>query len=173
MALDFNLFSSLHRHVQINNDGAIRFYEKFGFEIVEEKKNYYKRIEPADAYVLQKSFRKKDKCETKDQNGENWSKPLCPHIIKPWIFFLCVNKWSLYSSKYKSYLCITFVLFLAITKRTYIVPAIWKKCRWFYLQFFFLFVFLFTSNTKCMNVSVYGIFCVFTHLSCFMLINFV
>lgn len=71
MALDLNLFSSLHRHVQINNDGAIRFYEKFGFEIVEEKKNYYKRIEPADAYVLQKSFRKKDKCETKDQNGEN------------------------------------------------------------------------------------------------------
>lgn len=45
------------RHVQVNNDGAIKFYEKFGFKIVEEKKNYYKRIEPADAYVLQKTFR--------------------------------------------------------------------------------------------------------------------
>lgn len=44
--------------MQINNDGAIKFYEDFGFEIVEEKKNYYKRIEPADAYVLQKSFGK-------------------------------------------------------------------------------------------------------------------
>lgn len=44
--------------MQVNNEGAIKFYEKFGFEIVEEKKNYYKRIEPADAYVLQKSFRK-------------------------------------------------------------------------------------------------------------------
>ena len=44
-------------HVQVNNDSAIKFYEKFGFEIAEEKKNYYKRIEPADAYVLQKSFR--------------------------------------------------------------------------------------------------------------------
>jgi len=44
-------------HVQVNNQGAINFYEKFGFKIVEEKKNYYKRIEPADAYVLQKSFK--------------------------------------------------------------------------------------------------------------------
>lgn len=43
--------------MQVNNEGAIRFYEKFGFKIVEEKKNYYKRIEPADAYVLQKSFK--------------------------------------------------------------------------------------------------------------------
>ena len=40
---------------------------------MEEKKNYYKRIEPADAYVLQKSFRKKDKCESREQDGENWT----------------------------------------------------------------------------------------------------
>lgn len=48
----------------MNNEGAIKFYEKHGFEIVEEKKNYYKRIEPADAYVLQKTFRQKP-AETK------------------------------------------------------------------------------------------------------------
>lgn len=42
------------RHVQLNNDGAIEFYKKFGFEIVETKEHYYKRIEPADAYVLEK-----------------------------------------------------------------------------------------------------------------------
>ncbi|CAC5421737.1 N-alpha-acetyltransferase 50-like [Mytilus californianus] len=51
-------FDNVFLHVQVNNEGAIKFYEKFGFEIVEEKKNYYKRIEPADAYVLQKTFRK-------------------------------------------------------------------------------------------------------------------
>lgn len=42
----------------MNNEGAIDFYQKFGFEIVETKEHYYKRIEPADAHVLQKTIRK-------------------------------------------------------------------------------------------------------------------
>lgn len=46
-----------YRHVQVNNEGAIDFYKKFGFEIVETKEHYYKRIEPADAHVLQKTLR--------------------------------------------------------------------------------------------------------------------
>ncbi|KAI0223000.1 N-alpha-acetyltransferase 50, partial [Lamellibrachia satsuma] len=50
-------FDNVFLHVQINNDSAIKFYEKFGFEIVERKTSYYKRIEPADAFVLQKTFR--------------------------------------------------------------------------------------------------------------------
>lgn len=41
----------------MNNVGAIDFYKKFGFEIHETKKHYYKRIEPADAHVLQKTLR--------------------------------------------------------------------------------------------------------------------
>lgn len=41
----------------MNNEGAIDFYKKFGFEVVETKKHYYKRIEPADAHVLQKTLR--------------------------------------------------------------------------------------------------------------------
>ncbi|XP_065213187.1 probable N-acetyltransferase san [Planococcus citri] len=52
-------FDSIYLHVQLNNDGAIEFYKKFGFEIVETKEHYYKRIEPADAYVLEKVLKPK------------------------------------------------------------------------------------------------------------------
>ncbi|KAJ8887964.1 hypothetical protein PR048_007448 [Dryococelus australis] len=41
-------FDSIFLHVQVNNEGAIEFYKKFGFEIVETKEHYYKRIEPAE-----------------------------------------------------------------------------------------------------------------------------
>ncbi|KAL0280620.1 UNVERIFIED_CONTAM: hypothetical protein PYX00_001854 [Menopon gallinae] len=50
-------FDSIFLHVQVNNEDAIAFYKKFGFEIVETKEHYYKRIEPADAHVLQKTLR--------------------------------------------------------------------------------------------------------------------
>uniref|UniRef100_T1II22 N-terminal methionine N(alpha)-acetyltransferase NatE n=1 Tax=Strigamia maritima TaxID=126957 RepID=T1II22_STRMM len=50
-------FDTIFLHVQINNESAIQFYRKFGFEVVETKQHYYKRIEPADAHVLQKTLR--------------------------------------------------------------------------------------------------------------------
>nr|CAG4650514.1 EOG090X0ED2 [Sida crystallina] len=50
-------FQSILLHVQVNNQSAIDFYKKFGFEIVETKEQYYKRIEPADAHVLMKVLR--------------------------------------------------------------------------------------------------------------------
>lgn len=52
-------FDSIFLHVKVDNKGAIEFYKRFGFEIVETKQHYYKRIEPADAHVLQKTLTKK------------------------------------------------------------------------------------------------------------------
>ena len=52
-----NTFDSIFLHVQVNNQDAIEFYKKFGFEIVETRKNYYKRIEPPDAHVLSKNLK--------------------------------------------------------------------------------------------------------------------
>merc|ERR1711936_95363 len=49
-------FDSVVLHVQVSNDVALEFYKKFGFEIVETKEAYYKRIEPADAHVLEKKI---------------------------------------------------------------------------------------------------------------------
>jgi len=49
-------YESVFLHVQVNNEGAINFYRNFGFDIVETKQNYYKRIDPADAYVLEKKL---------------------------------------------------------------------------------------------------------------------
>lgn len=44
--------ASVHLHVQVNNDDAIRFYEKSGFKIAEVIKDYYMRIQPRDAVLL-------------------------------------------------------------------------------------------------------------------------
>jgi len=44
----------IYLHVQISNDDAKRFYEKHGFKEVEIYKGYYKKIEPHDAWVLEK-----------------------------------------------------------------------------------------------------------------------
>jgi len=43
-------------HVQINNTDAIRFYAKHGFAVVAEIAEYYRRVEPRAAAVLELRF---------------------------------------------------------------------------------------------------------------------
>lgn len=45
--------SSIYLHVQVSNDGAKAFYEKHGFKVVRVYENYYKKIVPHDAWVLE------------------------------------------------------------------------------------------------------------------------
>ncbi|KAG8077210.1 hypothetical protein GUJ93_ZPchr0007g3238 [Zizania palustris] len=44
----------IYLHVQTNNDDAIAFYKKFGFEITKTIEKYYKNITPPDCYVVTK-----------------------------------------------------------------------------------------------------------------------
>lgn len=47
----------MYLHVQTNNDDALGFYESMGFDKGEVVKDYYKRIEPPDAYCVSKKIR--------------------------------------------------------------------------------------------------------------------
>lgn len=45
--------SSIYLHVQVSNDGGKAFYEKHSFKMVRVYENYYKKIVPHDAWVLE------------------------------------------------------------------------------------------------------------------------
>jgi ribosomal protein S18 acetylase RimI-like enzyme len=52
-----HVFSHIYLTVQIGNDEALKFYEKFGFVNAQTLVNYYKRVEPRDAYLLELSIK--------------------------------------------------------------------------------------------------------------------
>ena len=45
---------SLYMHVQTSNTDARRFYERHGFKEVALAENYYKKIVPHEAWVLER-----------------------------------------------------------------------------------------------------------------------
>jgi ribosomal protein S18 acetylase RimI-like enzyme len=44
----------IYLNVQTNNDEALTFYKSLGFTIAQTIRNYYKRIDPPDCYVVSK-----------------------------------------------------------------------------------------------------------------------
>ncbi|CAF0961154.1 unnamed protein product [Adineta ricciae] len=49
---------SIYLHVQINNETALAFYKKFGFQVISTATEYYRRLEPCDAYLLERALKK-------------------------------------------------------------------------------------------------------------------
>ena len=43
-------------HVQASNESALSFYEKHGFDTKEKLEGYYKELEDADCYILEKKI---------------------------------------------------------------------------------------------------------------------
>ncbi len=48
--------SKVYLHVQVTNTSAVEFYKKNEFEVVKTEKDYYKNIEPRDAFLLSKTI---------------------------------------------------------------------------------------------------------------------
>jgi len=55
--------------MQFGNDPAITFYKKYGFDILEEIKDFYTDIEPRDCYFMRRDMHKEIDLE-RDMNKE-------------------------------------------------------------------------------------------------------
>jgi len=52
--------SHVYVHVQISNTDARKFYEREGFKVTSEVKDYYKKITPADAWLMEREITPED-----------------------------------------------------------------------------------------------------------------
>jgi N-alpha-acetyltransferase 50 len=48
--------SKAYLHVQVSNEDAKRFYEQHGFVAVRVHNDYYRKLQPRDAWVLEKTI---------------------------------------------------------------------------------------------------------------------
>jgi len=46
--------TKIYLHVQVSNQHAREFYEHHGFKVVGKHENYYKKIQPRDAWILER-----------------------------------------------------------------------------------------------------------------------
>ncbi|KAF8316404.1 N-acetyltransferase NAT13 [Clavulina sp. PMI_390] len=57
---DTGRITLMYLHVQISNTDARRFYERNGFKLVREIEGYYKKIEPRNAWLLEREITSAD-----------------------------------------------------------------------------------------------------------------
>jgi len=57
--------SRIYLHVQVSNDGAKKFYERHGFKEIGIHENYYKKIVPHHAWILERVINKATDVEDK------------------------------------------------------------------------------------------------------------
>ena len=63
MVNKYSSVEQIYLHVQVNNEAAIDFYKKNGFEKIDDvQQNYYEEsVQPRDAFILSKSVTKETK----------------------------------------------------------------------------------------------------------------
>lgn len=52
--------SHIYLHVQVSRESAKKFYERHGFQTLDLFKDYYKKIEPRDAWIMERELERAD-----------------------------------------------------------------------------------------------------------------
>lgn len=73
-ALEDKSIKQIYLNVQTSNDDAKQFYLSHGFEEIEIISNYYKGIEPPDAFLLRKNINRDDPTTADTAGADSASK---------------------------------------------------------------------------------------------------
>ncbi|EJT97257.1 acyl-CoA N-acyltransferase [Dacryopinax primogenitus] len=58
--------SSVYVHVQVSNEEARKFYEREGFTVISEVKDYYRKITPKEAWLMEREITPDDAVHKED-----------------------------------------------------------------------------------------------------------